>query len=104
MLRLCYNDRRRRWVGTAARSVSNSGHGAGRARKQGVRADAPALSSERAELGGSPMRRSMVVITSLVALALVGVAACGPPPMGGGKPGGGGGGGSGGTPGAPSGG
>ena len=47
------------------------------------------------------MRRSMVVITSIVAVALIGVAACGPPSMGGGKPGPGG---SGGTPGAPSGG
>ena len=33
------------------------------------------------------MRRSMVVITSIVAVALVGVAACGPPSMGGAKPG-----------------
>jgi len=33
------------------------------------------------------MRRSIVVGTSIVAIALMGVAACGPPPMGGGKPG-----------------
>ncbi|HEY8093303.1 MAG TPA: hypothetical protein VID93_05950, partial [Acidimicrobiales bacterium] len=33
------------------------------------------------------MRRSMVIVTSIVAVALMGLAACGPPSMGGGKPG-----------------
>ena len=33
------------------------------------------------------MRRSMIAVTSIVAVALIGIAACGPPSMGGGKPG-----------------